>query len=284
LSLPFDLGDVAPEITLWAGTIEVSKENDSLVLESGRVFFSADPKPSIRFEATGVAADGRPLAMAFGEWQPDRVELLGDDLTGRLFPATTSVGGNLGPSGTVRASGRIAQVGTEEREPIVAASFGLLNFSDYLGTQVRYDDRVAGGRTELRAEGWRVTLDQRPGLKGIADRLRKKGGYAFTHVGKIERMDGGSFSTKDAISQLSALHWFLSLVRGAWVFPTLVEGHAESGETVWRQWGAGRVTAWSGSPTWCDPTGWEAAQEAYVGFLREWADDFGHGVIKLAVG
>jgi hypothetical protein len=284
LTLPFDLGDIEPEVELWRGRLELSLGNDSLRLDDGRVFFTTRPKPSICFEARGTATDGTGLAKAIGNWEPNRIHLPGG-FVGRLFPETISVGGNfIGANQTVAASGEIAWIAGGGHERIVAASFGLLNFADYVGTAIRHEGGVSLGRVVLEADGWRVILDKRRTFGNLKGRLQNEGGFAFTHIGRLERLNGESFSTEEARSQLSGLHWFLSLVRGAWVCPTLIAGHSSSGETLWRFWDAGRMSRWSGSPTWCDPTGWGAAQEAYVGFIREWADDFGRIVFKLSVG
>jgi hypothetical protein len=118
----------------------------------------------------------------------------------------------------------------------------------------------------------------------MKDALRQEGGYAFTHVGKLERSDSGEFSSTKASEVLASLHWFLSFVRGIWVCPVLVSGEDSSGETRWRQWDAGRTSRWAGPPTWCDLMHWEAAEDAYRGFMAEWGDLFGQAVMKTAVG
>jgi hypothetical protein len=125
---------------------------------------------------------------------------------------------------------------------------------------------------------------QAPSICKLKSQLWAEGGYAFTDVGLLERLDGAPFATDEAVEVLSALHGFLSFVRGIWVCPVLVEGKDEKGRTTWRHWNSGRTSRWKGAASWCDPMNWEAAQQAFGGFMNRWADEFGQAVMRTAVG
>lgn len=46
------------------------------------------------------------------------------------------------------------------------------------------------GRTVLEGGDWRVLLDSAPRGRELIKELRGVGGYRFTHVGRLERLDG----------------------------------------------------------------------------------------------
>lgn len=52
LSECYDLGGLSPDVTLAIGHLMLRRADESLALH-GRVFFSAKPRPAIRFEGTG---------------------------------------------------------------------------------------------------------------------------------------------------------------------------------------------------------------------------------------
>lgn len=37
-------------------------------------------------------------------------------------------------------------------------------------------------------------------------------------------------------------------------------------------------------PMWCDRFGWQAAQEAFVGFIREWDEPFTNSAMRNVIG
>jgi hypothetical protein len=162
--------------------------------------------------------------------------------------------------------------------------FHVPNFLDYHGLGSRRGSNVSFRRLELRADGWLVTLDARQGIRELLEGLRDEGGYAFTHVGLLSREDGRSFSAADAVKILDALHWFLSFVRGIWVAPIIAEGYSHDDLIIWRRWGTGRVSPWAVPPSWCDLLGWNAAQDAFVGFLTDWDEPFTNSLMRTAVG
>lgn len=220
-----------------------------------------------------------------GGWEPDSIEVEGTRLRGGLRPTGTSVGGDFRETPSIiSAAGDIDRMSEGGDSPLTSVSFSLLNFADYVGGWIDYGGRQSRGRVLLEAAGWRITLDARPSFRELRNALRDEGGYAFTHVGVLERVDKEPFSSDVASGVLGSLHWFLSFVGGFWVCPTLFEGLDAESRTRWRHWDSGRTGPWAGPPTWCDATNWGAAQEAFKGFMAEWGDEFGQAVLRTAVG
>jgi hypothetical protein len=280
---PYALGAANPDVLLRETGFVLSGDGKRLRLRSGRIFVSSRPSLRLRFEGSGPAPEEGAFDLMLGNWQPSEIQLEPEGPAGRIHLGT-SIGGQLGGgSETVLAEGEVIEL-VEGGGALQRVMFHLPNFLDYLGEGSRRGSSVSFHRLELRAAGWLVVLDARESIRDLLAGLRAEGGYAFTHVGLLSREDEGRFSATDAIQILDALHWFLSFVRGIWVAPLIAEGYSEEGVITWRRWGAGRVSPWAGPPSWCDHLGWRAAQEAFVGFLAEWAEPFTNSLMRTAVG
>jgi hypothetical protein len=277
------LGDLDPEVTLAQEPVSVHGGGESLVLDNARVFFSVRPGPAIRFEGQGPSTSNQMLNAKMRPWAPTHIELGGGSLAGTLYMETAQLSDGDRP-GTLRGYGEIRRLSDGQYHALTSVSFHLLNFAEYVGSWIDQAGGLCRGRLELEADGSRVTLEQRRDLRDMKDALRQEGGFAFTHIGRLERQDGGSFSSVDAEDVLTSLQWFLSFVRGLWVCPVIFTGEDAAGAARWRLWDAGRMSRWSGPPTWCDPMHWETAQEAFRGFVAEWRDPFGQAVMNTAMG
>lgn len=284
LTTHLDLGALAPEIKLADRPLLLRQEGETVELESGRVYFSVSPGPAIRFEGQTRTLPPNAIQLAFSDWVPKTVEITDCGMLGPVHAETVNVGGDLAREGILRVKGELRRLSDRGGVPLAAVVFHVLNFRDYIGSWIDRDGARSRGRLLLEADGWRVTLDQRPNLQQLKDALRLEGGFAFTHIGKLERADAQPFTSAQAEDVLAGLHWFLSFVRGAWVSPILFFGHDSADVVRWRAWDAGRVSRWSGNASWCDPFHWSTAQQAFKTFAAEWRDPFGQAVMKTAIG
>lgn len=128
-----------------------------------------------------------------------------------------------------------AQVGP--RTGLRDVTFHLVNFPDYVGAVVRTTEggwRTA--RTTWNQGEWRVTIDNLAQTKRLWEELRIDGGYAITHVGRIERRDGASFASR-ARRELERLGVALSFAKGGWTFSVL-PGPRRQGGPSWEDWSA----------------------------------------------
>lgn len=113
----------------------------------------------------------------------------------------------------------------------------LVNFHNYVGSPMRDKSGQSGyaGRMEMHTPDWRITIDQLPKISELEDQTRA-GGYAITHVARVERADGTSFSTESLQGLLVPIGLFLSFLRGAWSVPVLAVGVDKQSKLYWEQW------------------------------------------------
>src|SRR5207247_6477093 len=96
----------------------------------------------------------------------------------------------------------------------------------------------------MSAAGWRVTIDRRPDLDKTIQHVAKVGGYATTHVGRLERVDGSLFSRSRATELLDGMYWFCSFVNSSSCGPLLSVGYDKDGLATWSQWGVRSTARW----------------------------------------
>ncbi|GGQ35878.1 hypothetical protein GCM10010250_01130 [Streptomyces althioticus] len=107
------------------------------------------------------------------------------------------------------------------------------------------------GRTTATGDGWTVHFDLLQGvnwkeLKGI-------GGYSFTHAGRILRTDGGTFTSREAISVLTRIGYGVSLALGRRTPCLLPVGYLR-GVPSWTLWATSPVDPLRSSSDWLEST------------------------------
>ncbi|MBD2468821.1 hypothetical protein [Nostoc sp. FACHB-145] len=169
--------------------------------------------------------------------------------------------------------------------------FHLSNFHDFIGTQVyRKDIRknsICSDRLLLEVESWSIYIDKLENFTEITESLQSQGGYAITHVGKIERSDQKTFSSKEAEEVLEVLHWFLSFCRGFRISPILLVGQNNNGEKVWEKWHSNQlISPWKKVDSWfidLNKLNIQNINELFAGFLTLWKTDTWNDAIRLAI-
>jgi hypothetical protein len=162
-------------------------------------------------------------------------------------------------------------------------TFQLPNFLPYLGDWVRHGQEPDRGRLVLSGAGWRVTIDRRKDLDQIIATVRRSGGYALTHVGRLEREDGRQFSREQAREMLEGLYWFCCFVNGSHSGPLLPVGFNESGDAVWAEWGVTTTSPWHSADGWADAHRPQALANLFPGFLDRWLDPYWRRVVNIGV-
>jgi hypothetical protein len=128
--------------------------------------------------------------------------------------------------------------------------FHILNFDSYVGSPVEHALLGSAGRLELPANGWKITIDDTPTTSSSIKELKAVGGYAITHVGKLERENGQSFTQGEGETILGHLLHFLSFVRGFWTPPILPVGYNANDEEVWEKWKTSFNHRWEDFHSW----------------------------------
>lgn len=116
--------------------------------------------------------------------------------------------------------------------------FHLPNFSFFLGWPVSYlPNGSSAERAVVEHDGFRIALNRAlPFGDQLEDALKHDGGYAITHVGIVERIDGSLFSLDDIKELLKCLGYFLSFCRGCWTHPILLCAEDSQGKIIGERW------------------------------------------------
>ena len=278
-------------LTAVYGTPEV---NEPVPLYRGPVELSADGKMHRKDAEIRLAWLPAPLV----ELRVDdffSTRLIGTDDEWRVYVpgrstampviwtrATPSVPGS-GEQGN--AVGRTFEEGQLAAARVRYVDFHLANAPAYIGHSVRYGHGgLRSARALAESGAWRVTLD------AIHDwtvnekrrRLRESGGYAITHVGRLERADGQPFEGGDATAPLDAFGWLVSFCRGAWSFPMLlVAEDADTGER-YEVWRCPRIDADARHRSWFNELSIEGFG-AYPGVVAKLADSTWNEPVRHAL-
>ncbi len=158
---------------------------------------------------------------------------------------------------------------TPQVDQIRFLKFVLPNFPSCQGTLIQRDGEQDIGRIELQDDKWRFIIDPTRRIKKNVETLSRHGGYAITHVGRLERIDGSVFNSSDGETALSDLSHFLAFVRGAWSSPFLAVGYDVNGGEVWKEWSLRPISSKIAQGNWFDPgIAHSILPELFPGFMH----------------
>ena len=129
-------------------------------------------------------------------------------------------------NGTMLFVPRISVVtATKPCNDLAEAVFHLFNFPDFLAPTCFNLKTGVGNqspqklcqRVILKADGWTITIAGTDKTTDSCKALKEQGGFYITHMGKVARHDGSSFSSKQLEDVLNCVRSFLSLALGRWV-------------------------------------------------------------------
>lgn len=92
------------------------------------------------------------------------------------------------------------------------------------------------GRWSVDADGWTVTIDQRPDLTDALQTAADQHTSVLTHVMELKRTNGEVFSLAKGREVLECLRVSLSFGFGRKVAPVLPIGCDKNGKIAWEQW------------------------------------------------
>ena len=208
---------------------------------------------------------------------------------------------NLSSISRVRALAGGMEWGGEQA--LLSAGIQIANFSDFNGsghlavagdpTTVARDDEAkqrlregltagaSGGSVrwittetvDLEHDGWRISLVAVPQSGDRYKQLKATGGYAFTHVGQLTRIDASAFCVQQAKEILESLRVFLSFARGAACGLPIQWGRGIDGEIVWRRFVSPIVDRWQGGyRSWFDEHHGETLTDLFASFCHSHRD------------
>lgn len=170
-------------------------------------------------------------------------------------------------------------------DPLSSIGFQIVNFPSFL-TPGPKPAPVFGFPPKtacLQCAGWRIDLTAVQGSKAIFESLDETGGYAFTHLGRLERDDRSAFSTADAEPVLAALTALVSFARGAACSLPIRWGTGTDGAVLWESWGSPIVDAWREPHTWFDEHHGNLLSELFPTFFQTHTDATLGEPLKLAL-
>jgi len=114
----------------------------------------------------------------------------------------------------------------------------------------------------------RITIKPVEDYRNLVKKLKGVGGYAITHVGKLEGTNSALVPVKEVKGTLYSLFNFLSFVCGSVVQPILPVGFDGQGNIAWQQWASKQIDSWrSENSPWCDPRSGDSISAVFRGFM-----------------
>ena len=177
------------------------REGDHCIEPSGSAHLRWLPSPGIEFDIeTQEPFAGFDLASL-------TVELPGFTRK-NVVPLSMHLGSTL----RIRASAGTMEWGGERR--LLSVGFQIVNFSDFITlgpSAVPGDPTAIAGDSgtiqtvDLKHDGWQISIVALPESRDRYGRLKATGGYAFTHVGQLTRIDASAFTVEQAKDVLEDL-------------------------------------------------------------------------------
>ena len=231
------------DFPLYSGAVVVKRPAGSITLEGG-VDFRWLPTPTIKWE--GATADTSAFDVALdSEANDPTIELVDATPLPPLSPLPRSPAiatlllssydsGVLQPAPMFTTGAPVQQV-----------VFNVINGPVVQGLR-RID--VSGGsyagRFVLDSPEWHFVVDMRQDRTPARERLQRDGGYAFTHVGTLDRIDGEPMPVDEVTLALERLASYLSFVRGAYVAVALPVGFDTDRQPCLIDWTTRRDSPW----------------------------------------
>lgn len=184
-----------------------------------------------------------------------------------------------------RAVAIVSSIAMASADHLMSIGFQIVNFPNFLtpgpkaGPVFGFPPMVA----ELPCSGWRVCLTAVQDSRGILESLDETGGYAFTHLGRLERSNGSGFSVQEAEPVLHALEAFLSFARGAACSLPIQWGVGASGDIAWQRWKSPIVDPWKEGQSWFDEHHGDLLSELFPSFVHIYEDHSLGEPFKLAL-
>jgi hypothetical protein len=263
-------------IQLYQGSLEIT-QGETVVTGTGSILFEWFPSLDVKFELSN------PNHFFF-IFNLDKASLKLLDLT-----TPVSTGAFIYKKSDSFISGTLDNPFIlDSKERLSSLLFHLTNFRDFQGngvsTALSNKRHFWHGRVVLEAESWSVTIDTLESFRDIKESLKSQGGYAVTHVGKLEGSTQGTFTAEEADDFLTALYFFFSFSRGLRTPPILPIGYNISEEKVWEKWTCNYITSsWIHVESWFPHLQAQSLNKAFSGFLHRWKNPTWQEPIKLGI-
>jgi hypothetical protein len=268
--------DINQPILLYDGSLEI--QQDGRIIEgSGVVEFNWFPYSGIKYKFQSNTSD-------FIDSSTDvHLRLTKHETSAKISLSSTKVGEIITASGNVSEA---ISIGLDQDLEYLLCH--VVNFHDLLGRPVAVLSGSDVGyrrieRNVLEAEeGWKLTLDQLRTTTEHVEQLNRQGGFAITHVAKLERADGKTFEGKEAIQFLDLCSHFFSFARGFRIPIILLVGYSSLDEKTWHYWDSRAGFPWKGVSSWFPKHENGVLSQLLPGFLNWWSS-WGEDIANTAL-
>jgi len=275
LTAIYRMAAVNQPIKLYEGDIELEQGTKN-ASGKGLVQFVWLPRPGLSF-----FIDLPPTNMHWPELENCTLHMPGMNWHAKAAVLGISVSSS---KGVHKATGAVEDFEIGHDQYVTSIIVHIVNFTDYIGRSVCDEKRTKAwkGRGVIEAGEWRITLDKIEAAKQLFEELKAIGGFAITHVGKLERLDGKKFAAKKSAKVLDALFRYLSFCHGAWVAPILPVGFDENGDRVWEKWRNWKIERWKNVDSWFNSHSEEGLSKGFPGFYEQWQNEKWNEPLLLA--
>lgn len=267
--------EINQDIALYTGELEIRTafNNQSLeILGKGKVTYKWFPSPKLQVEFTSQSSSSFLLMAAlYGEDpQPAYLNLVNI----KVFNVAISVN-QLNANDSISISATISKpIVRGDGSALSYVLFHVTNFHDIIGRPTALLEKNARShlieRIVFEANGWQITLDQLETTPSIVQSLNAQGGFGITHVCKLERLDGQTFTDTDALELLQIFTDFLSFARGFYICTGLIIGYDEYGNKIWEHWQNSSGNSWKSIASWCPKQKGKMFSDVFPGFVKWW--------------
>lgn len=150
----------------------------------------------------------------------------------------------------------------DRNSPLVRVSAAIVNFNRYwFGTPKQLEFR-------LEDEVWTLEFTPTGDETLQYPREIQNESYYFSHHLLLHRVDGKSFSCREAQDELSVLSTFLLFCADGWVAPALITGADQAGTAAMEIWSIPKIDAHRAPNNWLDAHHGNAMVEIFPKFSR----------------
>lgn len=263
-------------ILLYEGSLEISYHINQYKVQtttgSGKLEYVWFPNPHIQFDFSNQDPNINTIPFVPVNNLPASLTLLNTGVSSIDISITSSSSDN--NNGNV-VSGRVKETVVEGNEQDLAyVLFHVVNFHDFIGRLRSILEHDSGSRNIERlvfeTDEWKLTLDQLETTTDNVKLLNAQGGFAITHVGKLEKRNGQTFSGGEATDFLKIVADFLSFARGFRVPLVLLVGYNAEDNEIWQHWEKSVGHSWKYVESWFPVSKAHQLTNVFPGFLNWW--------------
>lgn len=227
--LPFDC--TLPAV-IYRSQMVLTSEHESFE-GFGEVALKAQPVPELWYEFTyglnGIPVGLDPKLTVNLDMTIDEHQFFGIDSPAEVTrSAGTISSSSVKVHGFLRPGFRLG----DGRE-LVRVSGYLFNFPDLVGLQDVTSGNVSPRETNFLIDPWNITLRSMRSLDSWARESLTVVGFDVSHEVEVSKLDGGTFSSTDALGIINSLECALSLVAGGMVSIMMITGTSLKGKDCW---------------------------------------------------